>query len=86
MSTARQENAGKGMAESTAHMADVVGMIRDASVDQADCCSRMTNSVTRVQGSAESSLESARSMEIAVENLTTQIELLQREIAQLKVA
>jgi methyl-accepting chemotaxis protein len=85
-STSRQENVGEGIAESTAQMSDVVEMIRKASLDQADCCRRITDSVRRVSGSAESSLDSAQSMEDAVESLTTQIELLQQEIAKLKTA
>jgi methyl-accepting chemotaxis protein len=85
-SAARQERVGEGIAESTAQMSDVVEMIRKASVDQADCCRRITVSVRRVSGSADSSLDSARSMEAAVESLATQIELLQQEIAKLKTA
>ena len=85
-SAARQESVGRGMAESTAQMTGVVEMIREASVDQADSCRRITDSITRVQGSADSSLDSARAMESAVESLTTQIELLQQEISKLKVA
>jgi methyl-accepting chemotaxis protein len=85
-SAERQESVGRGMAESTAQMTGVVEVIRGASVEQADSCKRITDSVMRVQGSAESSLESAQTMESAVESLTTQIKLLQQEISKLKVA
>ena len=85
-STSRQENVGTGIAESTAEMSDVVERIRKTSLDQADSCRRMTDSVRRVSGSSDSSLDAARSMEAAVESLTTQIELLQQEIAKLKTA
>lgn len=84
-STSRQESVGAGLAESTAQMADVAEMIRESNIDQVDGCKQITDSVTRVRSSAESSLESARSMKAAVEGLTTQIESLQREIAKIIV-
>jgi methyl-accepting chemotaxis protein len=84
-STSRQESAGRGLAESTAQMSEVVEMIRKSSIDQADGCMRINDSVGRVQGSAEGSLESARDMKATVESLTTQIGSLQREIAKLRV-
>jgi methyl-accepting chemotaxis protein len=84
-STSHQETAGRGLAVSTAQMTDVVEMIRKSSTDQADGCKRISDSVGRIQGSAESSLESARIMRATVNSLTTQIESLQREIAKLRV-
>jgi methyl-accepting chemotaxis protein len=85
-STSRQERVGDGIAESTAQMSEVVEVIRGASIDETACCRRITDSAVRVQGSAQGTMESARTMEAAVESLSTQIEVIRQEIAKLHVA
>ncbi len=85
-STSGQESVGKGIADSTARMSEVVEMIRGASIEETACCRRITDSAVRVQGSAKGTLESARTMEDAVESLADQIEVIRQEIAKLHVA
>ena len=84
-SSTRQEEVGRGIVESTEQMAGVVENIRTAGAEQVVSCERITASGSRVQGSAEDTLEAARTMGAAMESIAAQIDLLRAEISKLQV-
>ena len=84
-STDRQQSVGTVISTSTSQMTGVIQGIKDACGEQSLCGEQIEQAMTRVKCSADSSLESARTLERGVESLSGQIGILEREMSKLRV-
>jgi methyl-accepting chemotaxis protein len=85
-STGNQQHVGSMIGTATREMTEIVQLIRKACGEQSTWSSQIVRSVNGVQKSADTNLSASRLMEAGVESLSTQIELLQHEVAKLQVS
>ena len=85
-SATNQHQIGADIATSTKKMSSDIGNIKTACEEQSQWSLQIYNALDMVRESNLGSLESAKVMESGIEKLLAQIELLEREIAQLQIS